>query len=130
MHLERNSEVGAGFEETVHPKFGVAFETENLDLDDVYQCVNQGPLRQSLIESDEIDASDGVHMSDLGGLKTEGPHVGKKLRHRQPSSAKFNDANALEQARGEMRPHPSLALVGEGAGHRGEILALFTHGNP
>ena len=36
MHLERNREMGAGFEETVDPEFGVAFQTENLDLNDVH----------------------------------------------------------------------------------------------
>lgn len=67
VHLERNREVGAGFEETVDPEFGVAFETENLDLHHVHQGVNQGPLRQSLIESDEID----VNNMGVDGLESQ-----------------------------------------------------------
>lgn len=125
MHFNGNGKVGAGFEKTVHPKFGVALQAEEINLHGVHESVDKSSLRQSLVEGDDIDECKRVHVRDLGWFETERSHLGKKRWHLNRGSAKFDDAEAIEQCSGEMRPHAGLAQVAERRGERGIARALF-----
>jgi len=125
MDFQRDSEVGPRLEEALHPKVHIALQSEDFHLDGVHQGVDQGTFRQPLVKGDDVDEGDGVHVGDGGRFETEFPHLLEKRGYPHPGSAEFNDANAIEQSRGEVRRHSGLTLLGQRACHRGVVLALL-----
>src|SRR5215471_12678531 len=111
MHFQQNGEMYPRLEEALHPEFHVALQSEDLHLDGVHQSMDQGTLRQHLVESDDVEEDNGVHMGDRGGFKTEFSHLREKLRYSNPGPAELNNANAIKQSCGEVGPHSSLALI-------------------
>lgn len=115
-----------GFEEPVHPQFPVALQAEDLNLDGMYESVHHCALRHSLVEGDDVEERERIHVRSLGWFKAEGSHLGEEIRHSYQGSSKFDNANAVQQPSGKVRPHAGLAQIAERSGDRGIVLALFT----
>ena len=80
MDFQRHGKVGAGFDETRDPQFGVTLHPQNLNLDGMHQGMKQGSLRELLVEHDHIEKGQGIHVADLGRFEAEGADLREELR--------------------------------------------------
>src|ERR1700739_627967 len=121
VHFQRHSEMRSGLDEALDPQFGITLEPKDLDLGGVHERVNKGPLRPFLVEDNDVEKRQRIHVRDLGGLEAEGASLGEKVGNGHAGAAQLDDADLIEQRRGEIRPHQSLLLGTERTGS-GEIV--------
>src|SRR5579863_8494402 len=102
--------MSSGFDEALDPEFRVTPQSENLDLYGVHQRVEQGAIRDFLIEGNDIEERDRIHVRDLGWLKAKSASLGKELGNGNPCAAQLDETDLIEQCRRKIRPHPTLLL--------------------
>src|ERR1700730_4782338 len=82
MGFERNREVRFRLHEALYEELGVALQAEDLKLDRMHQGMEQRAFRDRLVEDQNVDERQGIHVGDLGevvesesaGLGIEGGH--------------------------------------------------------
>lgn len=115
----------SGFKEAADPEFGVALQAEQVDLDNMYEGVEQGTLGQSLIESDHVEVGDRIHMSDFGRVESECAYSLEKLGNADSCPLKLYNSDSFQQGWSKVLAHPTPKRAANGSGHRQVIIALL-----
>ena len=124
MHFERDREVGSALDEAVNPELAITLEAKDLNLDGVDESVKQGALADVLVEDEDVDKCQRVHMGDLRRIKAKGTGLGKECGHFDARALQFDDADPVEKHAGKIRPNQRSQMRAEFRRGRGVTLLL------
>lgn len=97
MGFERHAEMGFGLHEASHEQFGVALQAEQLKLHGVHECVEQRPLAERLIEDQDINEGQRIHVRDLRQIvETEGARLGIERWRGNAFAMELDDADPVQ----------------------------------
>jgi len=113
VYFERHGEMRARPDEAFDPKFSIALYTEKLNLNGMDKSMEQRALGQSLVEGDDVDEGDGIHVGEFRRIETEGTNVSEEFRSRYAGAFQFDGPNEVEKFVRKVRPHQGLHLASE-----------------
>src|ERR1039458_6225226 len=114
MGLKRHREMKLGTQEAADEKLGVALESQHCNLAGIPQSMKQAALGDFLVEHDNVQKSQGVHVRDVGEMgKTKGPGFGVKRRIGETFTVAFGNSYPIEQGRRKIRPQEGLLVLSE-----------------
>src|ERR1035438_5725449 len=109
MGLERHGEMKLGIYKASNEKLGIAVESQDFELDGMHESVKQTPLCDFLVENNDVEKSQGVHVRDLGQIrKTQGPGFRVEGRIGDADTVEFENSYLIEQGSRKIRPHEGL----------------------
>src|ERR1700733_7692128 len=127
MGLERHGEMKLGIYKASNEKLGIAVESQDFELDGMHESVKQAPLRDFLVENNDVEKSQGVHVRDLGQIrKTQRPGFRVEGRIGAADTLEFENPYLIEQGGRKIRPHKGLLVLTETLSGAEITLALIT----
>jgi len=126
VSFERHGEMGLRLYEALYEEFGITLEAEDLKLDGVHQGVEQGTFGERLVENQDVEEGQGVHVGDLGEIvESEGAGLGIEGRRGNTPAVEFDDADLVEHRGRKIGPHAGLVLVAKRLGGGNIVLSLL-----
>ena len=106
MALERHGEMKLGIYKASNEKLGIAVESQDFELDGMHESVKQAPLGDFLVENNDVEKRQGVHVRDLGQIrKTQRPGFRVEGRIGDADTVEFENSCLIEQGSRKIRPH-------------------------